>query len=99
ESASGFIPLDQLLIAETNEGAWLRFVKEQEDPGKWHRRGDVLVMDYITAVCEEVTAYGDFMKQLKALPTLDPLALRLIATTAVASRMKEDIEGGLKLDQ
>lgn len=98
ESASGFIPLDQILIAETNEGAWIRFVKEQEDPGKWHRRGDVLVMDYITAVCEEVAAYGDFMKQLKAVPTLDPLALRLIATAAVASRMKENIEG-LTLEQ
>jgi len=99
ESATGFIPLDQLLIAETNEGAWLRFVKEQEDPGKWHRRGDVLVMDYNTVVCEEVAAYQDFMRQLKAVPNLDPFALRLIATAAVASRMKETIEDGPSLDQ
>lgn len=99
DSSTGFIPLDQMIIAETNEGAWLRFVKEQEDPGKWHRRGDVLVMDYNTVVCEEVAAYRDFMKQLKAVPTLDPLALRMIALAAVASRMNEDSDGGPTLAQ
>jgi len=92
-SSAGFIPLDQMQVVETNEGAWLRFVKDQEDPGKWHRRGQVFVMDYNTVVCEEVAAYQSFVKQLKAVPTLDPLVLRLLATAAVASRMKEEVEG------
>ncbi len=94
-SSAGFIPLDQMQVVETNEGAWLRFVKDQEDPGKWHRRGQVFVMDYNTVVCEEVAAYLGFIKQLKAVPTLDPLVLKLLATAAVASRMKDlqDSEG------
>lgn len=93
-SSAGFIPLDQMQVVETNEGAWLRFVKDQEDPGKWHRRGQVFVMDYNTVVCEEVAAYQGFIKQLKAVPGLDPLVLKLLATAAVASRMKEEVEGG-----
>jgi len=98
-SSAGFIPLDQMQVIETNEGAWLRFVKDQEDPGKWHRRGQVFVMDYNTAVCEEVAAYQAFIKQLKEVPDLDPLVLQVLATAAVASRMKDDIEGGPSLAQ
>ncbi len=100
-SSAGFIPLDQLQVVETNEGAWLRFVKEQEDPGKWHRRGQVFIMDYNTVVCEEAAAYAAFIKQLKAVPDLDPLVLDVLAITAVASRMKESTEltGGPSLGQ
>jgi serine protein kinase len=98
-SSAGFIPLDQMQVVETNEGAWLRFVKDQEDPGKWHRRGQVFVMDYNTAVCEEVAAYTAFIKQLKQVPNLDPLVLQLLATAAVASRMKDDADGGPTLSQ
>lgn len=98
-SSAGFIPLDQMQVVETNEGAWLRFVKDQEDPGKWHRRGQVFVMDYNTVVCEEVAAYAAFIKQLKQVPALDPLVLQLLATAAVASRMKDDVEGGPTLAQ
>lgn len=92
-SSAGFIPLDQMQVVETNEGAWLRFVKDQEDPGKWHRRGQVFVMDYNTVVCEEVAAYAAFIKQLKEVPHLDPLVLQVLATAAVASRMKDETEG------
>ncbi|MBY0456006.1 MAG: hypothetical protein K2V38_01565, partial [Gemmataceae bacterium] len=74
---------------------------DQEDPGKWHRRGQVFVMDYNTVVCEEAAAYAAFIKQLKAVPDLDPLVLDVLATTAVASRMKETtgLMGGPTLGQ
>lgn len=91
ESSAGFIPLDELIVLETNEGAWNQFIKQQKDPDKFTRRSRILTMYYNTVVCEEVAAYKDFIRQLKAVPAMDPLALHVIATLAVASRMKDAV--------
>lgn len=95
---AGTMPLDALLMLQSNEGAFRRFIKAQADPKRFMRRAIILGTPYNTAVCEEVQAYLDFINVLKARPHIDPLALRLAATLAVASRMKKDSDTGVSLD-
>ncbi len=99
-TSTGFVPLDSLIVLETNEGAWNQFIKDQQDPDAFTRRTRVLTMLYNTVVCEEEAAYKDFIKKLKAVPSLDPFALHMAAMLAVASRMVEDttkLDAGIDL--
>jgi predicted Ser/Thr protein kinase len=95
---SGYLPLDAVIFAQSNEGAWDRFLDSvpEEDRGKWTRRAKILKVPYNTSRSEEVQAYLDFLQVMKARPHLDPLALSVAATLAVASRMKKD--GDVPLD-
>ncbi len=92
EKITGFIPLDTLIVAETNEDAFTRFVEEQPDPDAFTRRSRIVTVDYNTIRSEEEQAYLDFIAILKQVPDYDPLAWRMAATLAVASRMGEDGE-------
>lgn len=96
---AGTEPLDAVLFAQSNEGAFRRFIKAQADPKRFMRRAVILGVPYNTAVCEEVQAYEDFIEVLKSRPHIDPLALRLAAMLAVASRMKKDSDTGVSLEQ
>lgn len=89
-TSTGFVPLDSLIVLETNEGAWNQFIKDQQDPDAFTRRTRVLTMLYNTVVGEEQQAYKDFITKLKAVPNLDPFALHMAAMLAVASRMVTD---------
>jgi len=87
----GYLALDAVLLAQSNNGAWKDFIDAQKDPSRFTRRNRILAIPYNTSVSEEIQAYRDFLSIMKARPHLDPLALRVAATLAVASRMKPDI--------
>jgi serine protein kinase len=89
---SGWLPLDAILLGETNDGAWERFIKSQPDPNKYTRRMYVMNVPYITSVGEEELAYSDFLASMRDQPHFDPMALKLAALLAVISRMKKDHE-------
>jgi predicted Ser/Thr protein kinase len=95
---AGFLHLDAVKIAQTNAGAWKRFIEGQADPNRFTRRTRILSVPYNTAVGEERQAYEDFIEILKARPHIDPLALQVTAFLAVASRMKKDDKDGVALN-
>lgn len=95
---AGFIPLDLLIIAETNEGAWNKFNQDQEDPQTYGRRSRVFSKPHNTVFCEEVAAYKDFLRQLRTQPKFDPLLLDVVASLSVASHMLEGEKDGPDLD-
>lgn len=89
-SSAGFIPLDMLIVAETNEGAWTKFNEAQPDPLIYGRRSRVFSKPHNTVFSEEVKAYHDFLAQLKTPPKFDPLVLDVVASLSVASHMRDD---------
>lgn len=88
-TATGYCPFDGLIVAETNKGAWDAFLKDQPDQDAFTRRNRIMTVPYNTVLSEEVQAYRDFTKQLRSIPHMDPFALKLAATLAVATRMAE----------
>jgi len=86
----GWTHLDQNIIIESNPGAWKKFLESQLDRDAYVRRTRVLYMPYNTVVSEEEQAYKDALRSLKKRPEFDPLALRMMAFLAVASRMVND---------
>ena len=90
--ASGYLPLDAMLIGQTNHGSWDAFIKSQKDPNKFTRRLHVMDVPYIMSVTEEELAYRDFIGQMKERPHIDPMALKMAALLAIISRMKKDHE-------
>jgi predicted Ser/Thr protein kinase len=91
---SGWTHLDQNIVIESNPGAWKAFLEAQPDRAAYLRRTRVLYMPYNTSVSEEVQAYKDALRIRKAKPEFDPLALRMMAILAVASRMANDSKAG-----
>jgi len=89
-SSAGYIPLDVLIVAETNEGAWTKFNEAQPDPLIYGRRSRVFSKPHNTVFSEEVKAYHDFLAQLKTKPKFDPLVLDVVASLSVASHMRDD---------
>lgn len=89
-SSAGYIPLDVLIVAETNEGAWTKFNEAQPDPLIYGRRSRVFSKPHNTVFSEEVKAYHDFLAQLKTAPKFDPLVLNVVASLSVASHMRDD---------
>lgn len=98
-TGSGWTHVDENIIMESNPGAWKGFLTAQHDPAAYLRRTRVLYMPYNTSVSEEVQAYKDSLRNLKVKPAFDPLALRMMAILAVASRMANDSNkaGGIDL--
>lgn len=90
--ANGYLPLDAVLLGQTNPGSWDAFIKGQKDPNKFTRRLHVMDVPYILSVTEEELAYRDFIGQMKERPHIDPMALKMAALLAVISRMKKDHE-------
>jgi predicted Ser/Thr protein kinase len=88
--SNGWTSLDSNIIIESNPGAWGAFLKSQTDRDAYIRRTRVLYMPYNTVASEEEEAYKDELKKRLEQPEFDPLALRLIAILAVASRMIAD---------
>ncbi len=88
--AKSYSPFDGVIVAETNKGSWDAFIAAQPDPDAFTRRNRIMTVTYNTVRTEEVQAYTDFMKNLHAVPHMDPLALKVAATLAVASRMGDD---------
>ncbi len=88
----GTLPLDAVLLGQTNPGSWDAFIKSQKDPNKFTRRLHVMDVPYILSVTEEELAYRDFIGQMKERPHIDPMALKMAALLAVISRMKKDHE-------
>lgn len=97
--SSGWTHLDENIVIESNPGAWKAFLESQPDRAAYLRRTRVLYMPYNTSVSEEVQAYKDSLRNLKAKPEFDPLALKMMAILAVASRMTADSSktGGIDL--
>ncbi len=91
-SRSGFEPLDCVMIGQTNDGSYDRFIKEQADPNKFTRRLQIIPVPYITSVSEEEGAYGDHIGDMRDKPHFDPMTLKIAALLAVISRMKKDHE-------
>lgn len=89
---SGWLPLDAVLLGQTNDGAWEQFISHQTDPNKFTRRMHIMNVPYITSVTEEELAYRDFVSQMRDKPHYGPMALKLAALLAVISRMKKDHE-------
>lgn len=89
---SGWLPLDAILMGQTNDGAWERFIATQPDPNKFTRRMQIMNVPYITSVTEEELAYRDFLDNMRDKPHFGPMALKLTALLAVISRMKKDHE-------
>jgi serine protein kinase len=91
-SSAGWLPLDAVLIGQTNDGAWEKFIASQSDPNQFTRRMDMMNVPYITSVTEEELAYRDFLKTLRDQPHFGPMALKLASLLSVISRMKKDHE-------
>jgi predicted Ser/Thr protein kinase len=89
-SRSGMEPLDCVMIGQTNDGAYDRFIKEQADPNKFTRRLQIINVPYITSVSEEEAAYHEFIENMRDKPHFDPMTLKIAALLAVISRMKKD---------
>ncbi|CAN5630277.1 serine/threonine protein kinase PrkA [soil metagenome] len=85
---TGWMPLDAILIGQTNDGAWDAFMAAQKDKDKFTRRMAIIQVPYNTSVTEEEAAYRDHVNAMRDQPHFDPMALKLLALTAVVSRMK-----------
>ncbi len=92
EDAQGRAPIDAVLLGQTNLGSMAEFLKKAMDPNRYQRRFNVLDVPYITSVTEEEFAYRDHLAKMKALPHIDPMALKMAALLAVISRLKKDHE-------
>lgn len=90
EGRKGFLPLDVVMIGQTNDGSFDRFLKEQADPNKFTRRFAVTSVPYITSVSEEEHAYRNFIDAMRDQPHFDPMTLKITALLAVISRMKKE---------
>ncbi|MCA0315219.1 MAG: hypothetical protein LCH63_15495 [Candidatus Melainabacteria bacterium] len=86
----GFLPLDAVMIGQTNDGSYARFMKEQADPDKFLRRLAIFNVPYITSVSEEEQAYRTAIAEMRQQPHFDPMTLKITALLAVISRMKKD---------
>ena len=89
-SRSGMEPLDCVMIGQTNDGAYERFIKEQADPNKFTRRLQIINVPYVTSVSEEEAAYHEFIESMRDRPHFDPMTLKIAALLAVISRMRKD---------
>ena len=86
-------PLDCVMIGQTNDGAYDRFIKEQADPNKFTRRLQIINVPYITSVSEEEALYEEFIEAMRDKPHFDPMTLKIAALLAVISRMKQGARG------
>jgi serine protein kinase len=91
-SRSGFEPLDCVMIGQTNDGAYDRFIKEQADPNKFTRRLQIINVPYVTSVSSEESEYAEFIEAMRDKPHFDPMTLKIAALLAVISRMKKEQE-------
>ena len=91
-SRSGFEPLDSVMIGQTNDGAYDRFIKEQADPNKFTRRLQIINVPYVTSVSSEELEYSEFIESMREKPHFDPMTLKIAALLAVISRMKKEQE-------
>lgn len=89
---SGFEPLDSVMIGQTNDGAYDRFIKEQADPNKFTRRLQIINVPYVTSVSSEESEYAEFIDAMRDKPHFDPMTLKIAALLAVISRMKKEQE-------
>jgi predicted Ser/Thr protein kinase len=91
-SRSGFEPLDCVMIGQTNDGSYERFIKEQADPNKFTRRLQIINVPYVTSVSSEESEYSEFIESMRDKPHFDPMTLKIAALLAVISRMKKEQE-------
>jgi len=91
-SKTGFEPLDCVMIGQTNDGSYDRFIKDQADPNKFTRRLQIVPVPYITAVSEEEGAYNDHIDEMREKPHFDPMVKKITALLAVISRLKKEHE-------
>ncbi len=91
-SRSGFEPLDCVMIGQTNDGAYERFIKDQADPNKFTRRLQIINVPYVTSVSSEESEYQEFIGSMRDKPHFDPMTLKIAALLAVISRMKKEQE-------
>jgi predicted Ser/Thr protein kinase len=84
---AGSLPLNALIIGQSNQGSWDSFLANQKDPNKFTRRMNIKSVPYITARIEEELVYREFVAGLKRKPHFDPNAFLLAATLAVGSRL------------
>ena len=89
-SRNGFEPIDSVMIGQTNDGAFDRFLKDQADPNKFTRRFAPINVPYITSVSEEEAAYLAQVNNMRDKPHFDPMTLKIAALLAVTSRMKKE---------
>jgi predicted Ser/Thr protein kinase len=89
-SRNGFEPIDSVMIGQTNDGAFDRFLKDQADPNKFTRRFAPINVPYITSVSEEEAAYWEQVNNMRDKPHFDPMTLKIAALLAVTSRMKKE---------
>lgn len=92
KDAHGYLPLDAVLIGQTNPGDWQAFIKNQRDPGKFNRRFHFQSVPYILSVTEEALVYEDFIKGIQETPHIDPMVLKMMALVAVCSRIRREHE-------
>ncbi len=84
-----WLPLDAVIVGETNDGEYDQFIKNHPDPNKFTRRFYVMNVPYNTSVSEEELAYRDFLANMPKLPHFDPMALKMLALFGVISRLKK----------
>jgi len=89
---TGMEPIDAIMIGQTNDGSFERFIKDQADPDKFTRRFAPINVPYITSVSEEEAAYIDQVNSMREKPHFDPMTLKIAALLAVTSRMKKEHE-------
>ncbi len=84
----GYLPANVFIAGQANQGSWSAFLEGQKDPDKFTRRMRILSVTYIEGRVEEKLAYLDFLKRMRRKPSFDPLALSMMSTLAVLSRLK-----------
>jgi predicted Ser/Thr protein kinase len=84
---AGTLPLNALIIGQSNQGSWNAFLSGQKDPKKFIRRMTIHSVPYITSRIEEELVYREAVAKLIHKPHFDPNAFGLAATLAVGSRL------------
>lgn len=92
QTNTGWLPLDSVLVGETNDDAFNLFISNTPDADKFTRRFNTMNVPYILSVTEEELAYREFIAGMRDQPHFDPMALKLAALLSVISRLKKEHE-------
>lgn len=80
-------PLDVFIMATTNAKAFEQFLASLPDKDAFTSRCVLLVLRYNTVRVEEIRAYREVIQNYREVAHYDPLALKLMATLAILSRL------------
>ncbi len=93
----GMLPMDQLIVLTTNDPVWQK-VLAAADSDALHNRSFVVDVGYTLRMSEEVKIYAKLLEKegLDEKP-MAPNTTELLAEFAVVTRLKDGVDGSLKI--